>query len=76
MARIGTRAEVWFSNVVASFARYVAERTLPESVPMLMRRERIRFWIDSTVSDFRSKRQSEDFPPADLSWSLASTKLE
>ncbi len=37
MARIGTRAEVWFSNVIASFARYVAERTLPESVPMLMR---------------------------------------
>ena len=29
MTRIGTRAEVWFSNVVASFARYVAERTLP-----------------------------------------------
>ena len=28
MARIGTRAEVWFSNVIASFARYVVERTL------------------------------------------------
>jgi hypothetical protein len=41
MARIGTRAEVWFSNVVASFARYVAERTLPESVPMLMRRDAV-----------------------------------
>ena len=44
MTRIGTRAEVWFSNVVASFARYVAERTLPESVPMLMRRDAV---IDS-----------------------------
>src|SRR6201992_1568891 len=44
MTRIGTRAEVWFCNVVASFARYVAERTLPESVPMLMRRDAI---IDS-----------------------------
>ena len=41
MARIGTRAEVWFSNVVASFARYVAERTLSESVPMLMRRDAV-----------------------------------
>jgi hypothetical protein len=41
MTRIGTRAEVWFSNLVASFARYVAERTLPESVPMLMRREAV-----------------------------------
>jgi hypothetical protein len=41
MARIGTRAEVWFSNVVASFARYVAERTLPESVPMLMRKDAV-----------------------------------
>ena len=38
MTRIGTRAEVWFSNVVAAFVRYVAERTLPKSVPMLMRR--------------------------------------
>jgi len=37
MARIGTRAEVWFSNVVASFARYVAERTLYNSAPMLTR---------------------------------------
>ena len=41
MARIGTRAEVWFSNVVAAFARYVAERTLSESVPMLMRRDAV-----------------------------------
>jgi hypothetical protein len=41
MTRIGTRAEVWFSNMVASFARYVAERTLPESVPMLMRRDAV-----------------------------------
>jgi hypothetical protein len=41
MTRIGTRAEVWFSNLVASFARYVAERTLPESVPMLMRHEAV-----------------------------------
>ena len=41
MTRIGTRAEVWISNVVASFARYVAERTLPESVPMLMRRDAV-----------------------------------
>jgi hypothetical protein len=41
MTRIGTRAEVWFSNLVASFARYVAERTLPESVPMLMRRDAV-----------------------------------
>ena len=41
MTRIGTRAEVWFSNVVASFARYVAERTLAESVPMLMRRDAV-----------------------------------
>jgi hypothetical protein len=44
MARIGTRAEVWFCNVIASFARYVVERTLPESVPMLMRRDAV---IDS-----------------------------
>jgi hypothetical protein len=41
MIRIGTRTEAWFSNVVASFARYVAERTLSESVPMLMRREAV-----------------------------------
>jgi len=41
MARIGTRAEVWFSNVFASFARYVAERTLSESVPMLMRHDAV-----------------------------------
>ena len=41
MERIGTRAEVWFSNVVASFARYVAERALPKSVPMLMRRDAV-----------------------------------
>jgi hypothetical protein len=41
MARIGTRAEVWFSNVIASFARYVAERTLSESVPMLMRHDAV-----------------------------------
>ncbi len=44
MTRIGTRAEVWISNVVASFARYVAERTLSESVPMLMRHDAV---IDS-----------------------------
>ena len=41
MIRIGSRAEVWFCNMVASFARYVVERTLPESVPMLMRREAV-----------------------------------
>src|SRR5260370_3491355 len=41
MTRIGTRAEVWFSNAIASFARYVAERTLSESVPMLMRHDAI-----------------------------------
>src|SRR5580698_6638305 len=41
MTRIGTRAEVWFCNIVASFARYVAERSLPESVPMLMRRDAV-----------------------------------
>jgi hypothetical protein len=42
MARIiGTRAEVWFSNVVAAFARYVVERALPESVPSLMRRDAV-----------------------------------
>jgi Macrocin-O-methyltransferase (TylF) len=41
MIRIGTRAEVWFCNMAASFARYVVERTLPESVPMLMRREAV-----------------------------------
>jgi hypothetical protein len=41
MSRIGTLAEVWFCNVVASFARYVAERALPESVPMLMRRDAV-----------------------------------
>lgn len=41
MTRIGTRAEVWFSNVVSSFVRYVAERTLPESVPMLMRHDAV-----------------------------------
>src|SRR5476651_455127 len=41
MARIGTRAEVWFSNIFSGFARYVAERVLPESVPMLMRRDAV-----------------------------------
>ena len=41
MTRIGTRAEVWFCNIVASFARYVVERALPESVPMLMRRDAV-----------------------------------
>ena len=41
MTRIGTRAEVWFSNVIASFARYVAERTLSESVPMPIRRDAV-----------------------------------
>jgi hypothetical protein len=41
MIRIGTRAEVWFFNAIASFARYVAERTLSESVPMLMRRDAV-----------------------------------
>jgi hypothetical protein len=41
MTRIGSRAEVWFSNVVASFARYVVERTLPESVPLLIRRDAV-----------------------------------
>jgi Macrocin-O-methyltransferase (TylF) len=41
MTRIGTRTEVWFSNVIASFARYVAERTLSESVPLLMRRDAV-----------------------------------
>src|SRR5260370_28137013 len=41
MARIGTRAEVWFSNVIASFARYVFERTLSESVTMLMRHDAV-----------------------------------
>jgi methyltransferase family protein len=41
MTRIGTRAEVWFCNVIASFARYVAERSLSESVPMLMRHDAV-----------------------------------
>jgi len=39
--RIGTRTEVWFCNVIATFARYVAERTLPQSVPMLMRQDAV-----------------------------------
>lgn len=51
MARIGTRAEVWFSNVIASFARYVAERTLSESVPMLMRH-------DAVVDSFNFAREN------------------
>ena len=41
MTRIGTRAEVWLCNLIASFARYVAERTLSESVPMLMRHDAV-----------------------------------
>jgi hypothetical protein len=41
MTRIGSRTQVWFSNVVAAFARYVAERTLSESVPMLMRHDAV-----------------------------------
>jgi hypothetical protein len=41
MIRIGTRTEVWFFNLIASFARYVAERTLSESVPILMRRDAV-----------------------------------
>jgi Macrocin-O-methyltransferase (TylF) len=42
MARIiATRAEAWFSNVVAAFARYVVERSLSESVPLLMRRDAV-----------------------------------
>ncbi len=44
MGRVGRRAEVWFGNVVAAFARYVAERVLPLSVPMLMRQAAV---IDS-----------------------------
>jgi hypothetical protein len=44
--RIGTRAEVWFSNVAASFARYVVERAMPESVPMLMRHDAVRDSFD------------------------------
>ncbi len=39
--RIATRREAWFSNIVAAFARYVVDRVLPESVPMLMRREAV-----------------------------------
>jgi hypothetical protein len=35
--RVGSRVEVWFCNTVAAFLRYVAERVLPISVPMLMR---------------------------------------
>lgn len=41
MTRIGTRTEVWFCNAIAAFARYVAERTLPQSVPMLMRQDAV-----------------------------------
>src|SRR3979411_876537 len=51
MTRIGTRAEVWFSNVIASFARYVVERTLSESVPMLMRH-------DAIVDSFNSAKEN------------------
>jgi hypothetical protein len=58
MARIGTRAEVWFSNVVASFARYVAERTLSESVPMLMRRDAV---VDSFVYAKENMKEAYSF---------------
>lgn len=44
MSRIGTRVEVWFSNVIAALARYIADRTLPQSVPLLMRNDAV---IDS-----------------------------
>lgn len=44
MSKIGSRGEVWFANIVASFLRYVTERVLAESVPMLMRRQAV---IDS-----------------------------
>ncbi len=51
MTRIATRAEAWFSNVIASFARYVGERTLSVSVPMLMRR-------DAVVDSFNYAKQN------------------
>jgi hypothetical protein len=41
LQKVGSRAEVWFANVVAAFARYVVERVMPISVPMLMREEAI-----------------------------------
>jgi hypothetical protein len=41
LVRVATRAEVWFSNIVASFARYVAERVLPESVPLLIKKDTV-----------------------------------
>jgi hypothetical protein len=58
MTRIGTRTEVWFCNLVASFARYVAERTLPESVPLLMRRDAV---IDSFNYAKENMREAYSF---------------
>ena len=91
MTRIGTRAEVWFSNVVASFARYVAERTLPESVPMLMRRDAVMDSFNYAKENMKGAYSFLDrfdglalsieearrrFLPAIAYWSLASTRRE
>lgn len=57
MVRIGTRTEVWLSNVIASFVRYVAERSIPESVPMLMRHDAV---VDSFA--FAKENMKAAFP--------------
>jgi hypothetical protein len=41
MSKIGSRVEVWFSNIVAAFLRYVAERVLILSVPMMVRQQAV-----------------------------------
>ena len=50
--KVGSRGEVWFSVLVASFARYVAERVLPISVPTMVRHHAVRlFWLRHTGFD-------------------------
>lgn len=56
MARIATRAQAWFLNLVASASRYVIERTIPESVPLLMHRDAV---LDSFA--FAKENMTEAF---------------
>jgi hypothetical protein len=55
--RVGTRVEVWFANVVGAFARYVVDRTLPQSVPLLMRNEAV---LDSFT--YAKEHMTDSFP--------------
>jgi hypothetical protein len=69
--RVGSRAEVWFANAVAAFARYVAERVLPVSVPMLMREAAI-----TESFEFARKHLAEAWPFLDRFEGLATATSE